>query len=150
MTFERVLTSGEWLSIGLGVSNPFIDHLKSLLHLCTSSTIHLVGRLTLNDTWLDDMSSTARSPEPVPITPSLATLPSELLVEIAEHLAATYSLGSLASFNTVSHRVHDTTLSVLYRKLILVTRDPEGFEERDAVLTIEEGMPICEGWKYTK
>jgi hypothetical protein len=99
---------------------------------------------------VSDMSSISRSPEPVWETPSLATLPPELLVEISEHLAATFSLKSLASLNAVSHQLHDTTLSVLYRKLILVTRDPEGFEERDTSLTIEEGMSICQGWKHTK
>lgn len=94
--------------------------------------------------------SSSTAPEPVSHAPSLVALPSELLVEISEYLAATFSLGSLAALNAVSHRVHDTTLSVLYRKLILVTRDPEGYKERDTALSIEEGMPLCEGWKHTK
>jgi hypothetical protein len=81
---------------------------------------------------------------------SFANLPLELVAEVAEHLVASFSLGSLAAFNAVSHQIHEATLGILYRKLILVTRNPEGFEEQDVAVTIEEGMPICEGWKYTK
>jgi hypothetical protein len=95
--------------------------------------------------------SSPSAPESASETPpSFGSLPPELVVEVAEQLVASFSLGSLASLNAVSRLLHTITLSILYRSLILVTRDPEGFEEREKDVMIEEGMAIPEGWKYTK
>jgi hypothetical protein len=82
--------------------------------------------------------------------PSFASLPPELLVEVAEQLAASHSLGTLASFNAVSQQLRTISHDILYRSLILVTRDPDGFKEREKDVMIEEGMAIPEGWKFTK
>lgn len=83
-------------------------------------------------------------------SPSFASLPPELLVEIAEQLAASHSLGSLAAFSAVSQQLRTISHNILYRSLILVARDPDGFKEREKDVMIEEGMAIPEGWKFTK
>lgn len=72
----------------------------------------------------------------------------ELMIEIAEHLVASYSLKTLASLNIASRQTHAATLRVLYRHLILVTRDPHGIEEWEKPLML--GPSIPEGWKYTE
>ncbi|KAJ9091776.1 hypothetical protein QFC21_007079 [Naganishia friedmannii] len=75
-------------------------------------------------------------------------LPVELFDEIAEHLASSYSLGTLASFNITSRETHTSTLRSLYRSLILVTRDPQGIEEWEKPLPL--GASVPQGWKYTQ
>jgi hypothetical protein len=77
--------------------------------------------------------------------PSFASLPPELLVEVAEQLAASHSLGSLAAFNSVSQQLRTISHNILHRSLVLATRHPEGFEEREKDVRIEEGMAIPEG-----
>lgn len=81
---------------------------------------------------------------------SFASLPEELVVEIAEHLANSYALASLASFNATCRSAHGATLSLLYRSMILVTRDPEGFAERERELVLDEEKPVPQGWKFVK
>jgi hypothetical protein len=81
---------------------------------------------------------------------SFASLPEELVVEIAEHLANSYALASLASLNATCRATNGATLSLLYRSLILVTRDPEGFAEQEKELVWDEGKAVPRGWKFVK
>ncbi|KAJ9091488.1 hypothetical protein QFC21_007188 [Naganishia friedmannii] len=86
-----------------------------------------------------------------PHAASLAeALPWELLVEISEHLSASFSLGSLASFNITCRQAYEATLSVLYRSLVLVGRDPEGFAEKEKPLELEQCRALPMGWQFVR
>lgn len=83
-------------------------------------------------------------------TMSLIALPAELVSEISEYLASSYSLGSLAALNASSRNIHDTTLPVLYRSLVLVRRDPGGCAEEETPLQFVAGGIVPVGFQYTK
>jgi hypothetical protein len=83
-------------------------------------------------------------------TNNLWQLPAELLIEIAEQLAATYRLATLASFNTACRRIHDATLPVLFRSMILVTRDPEDSVEVERATTVTEEDDKPKSWQHVK
>lgn len=85
-----------------------------------------------------------------PQTTSFASLPEELVLEIAEHLTAEYALGSLASLNVTCRTTREATLSTLYRSLILVTRDPKGFAEQERELELDEARAVPRGWAFVK
>jgi hypothetical protein len=81
----------------------------------------------------------------------VSKLPEQLLVEVAEHLAATHTLASLAAFNVTCRSIHHHTLPVLFRSLILVTRDPEGYVELErAALVSKKKDPIPKGFQYVQ
>jgi hypothetical protein len=81
----------------------------------------------------------------------VAKLPEELLVEVAEHLAATHSLASLAAINVTCRSIHHHTLPVLFRSLILVTRDPEGFIELEKAVPVSKKKdPVPKGFQYVQ
>jgi hypothetical protein len=81
---------------------------------------------------------------------SLSVLPAELVSEISEYLASTYSLGSLAAFNASPRIIHHGTLPVLYRSLVLVRRDSGGCAEEETALRFDERGTIPVGFQYTK
>lgn len=81
---------------------------------------------------------------------NISALPAELLIEIAEQLAATYSGASLASLNASCRRFHEATLPVLFRSLILVTRDPEDFVEVEREVSVEIKQDIPKAWSHVR
>jgi hypothetical protein len=95
--------------------------------------------------------TTARQTTPIDNPSSLVALPSELLTEIAEHLASAYALGSLADLNVVCRRIRRETSPTLYRSLILVRRDPQGFQESERpVPWSSKSGDIPRSWQYTQ
>jgi hypothetical protein len=129
------------------------DNRSTASPCCTWSTFasrRLVDfALVRNARWLDNMSTTAISPETMPETPSLSTLPSELVVEISEHLTASSSFGSLASFNITCKWIREATLPILYRKVILFRQN--GAAAGEGHLRWGRDMScIPEGCKYTR
>lgn len=81
---------------------------------------------------------------------SLFDLPFELLSEITDHLVTSYSHGSLASLNQTSRHSRDTTISDLYRTLILLKMDPQVKVEEDYNPPIRVENSIPEGWQHTR
>lgn len=81
---------------------------------------------------------------------SLSALPAELIGDISEYLASTYSLGSLAALNAASRNLRLPTLPILYRSLVLVRREPGGCAEEETPLRLDERGTIPVGFQYTK
>jgi hypothetical protein len=96
-------------------------------------------------------SFTSRRTAPETQGPSaLDSLPAELLGEIVDHLASTYSLGSLASLNVSCNYLRRLTLPVLYRSLILVRRDKKSFVELDVPPPMRKDQPVPEGYRHVR
>ena len=93
---------------------------------------------------------TASASHFVDSTNNLSQFPAELLIEIAEQLAATYRLATLASLNITCRRIHDATLPVLFRSMILVTRDPEDSVEVEREITVTEEDEMPKSWQHVK
>jgi hypothetical protein len=83
--------------------------------------------------------------------PSIITiLPAELLMEIAEQLRATYSLASLASFNACCRQIHESTLPVLFRSLILVTWYMGREFEVEREVRVRKVVDIPTAWDHVR
>jgi hypothetical protein len=80
----------------------------------------------------------------------ISDLPFELLSEITDHLVTSYSHGSLANLNQTSRHFRDTTISNLYRTLILLKMDPQVKVEEEYNPPIRVGDSIPEGWEHTR
>lgn len=81
---------------------------------------------------------------------TISDLPVELVIEIAEQLSATYSLASLASLNVTCRRIHESTLSVLFRSLVLVTRDSEHNLEAEREVRVTDQENIPKAWNHVR
>lgn len=75
-------------------------------------------------------------------------LPAELVEEISEHLAVSYSLESLAALNATSKWLRGVTLRILYRTVILFKRRPDGRNALQEWEGAEQSLP--EGCQYTR
>jgi hypothetical protein len=80
---------------------------------------------------------------------ALDCLPVELVVKISEHLAASYTLGSLAALNMTSRWIREVTLPVLFRTVILFNQKLDGRENNlDQWKGARKSLP--EGRIYTR
>lgn len=116
-----------------------------------ASSIRKAGKLkavlNLNKT----NPTTARQTTLIDDPSSLVALPSELLTEIAEHLASAYALGSLANLNVGCRRIYQLTSPILNRSLILVRRDPQGFQESERTVPwSSKSADVPRSWQYTQ
>jgi hypothetical protein len=71
------------------------------------------------------------------------TLPTELIVTIAEFLAGSFAFGSLAQLNLTSHAIYEETLPVLYETM---TWD----HEPERQWWEHEGADFPKAWRYCK
>jgi hypothetical protein len=69
----------------------------------------------------------------IPRIHPMQSLPVELIQEVAQHLASTFSHRSLAALNVTSHWFRKATPPILFRTVTLVTQGPEGRSQGKAL-----------------
>jgi hypothetical protein len=76
------------------------------------------------------------------------SLPVELVTEISEYLAASYSFGSLAGLNATCKWIQEATLPILYRTVILLRRKVDG--RNDLKGWKDVGQSLLGGCQHTR